>query len=455
MCYGWRVRSSRCSGIAHLYWSLSGALPLVAVSVFVAVTACEKSTARRKAPKSPAPKEAQLPNSDIVGAIKPTALGKRVMTAQIDVAAVARLHPGFTIERSGAPWVDAERLTYRVHDDSGLVLEYVTSVDGAIDRIVVHSSRYEFAKGVRVGAGYIDIASVIPDLTCRRDFNGEHLRLAGGQVKTLYRAVCTTARTPALQILFPLSIEDPSDAAWAKLDDAQFVAELLANTRVTGIVWRGPAYYARARDFRLQPIRAQIPIQIHDVVFDLVAQGYETEPEINATALDVLSSEGQTWIDGGHLTKVALRERVRKATRDALALRMRAEALWPKVTDADRLTRAFAELRKQGVTAKEHFTEFRDTGESLLSKARGRGWVFFHQQNTEQARYGSLYLYFGVPDGSRAKRRQIADEVVKALRAQGLDPHWVGDVDRAIWLPVVWLKRRATRPIGSQALGDG
>ncbi|EDY43366.1 DUF6891 domain-containing protein [Streptomyces sp. SPB074] len=130
--------------------------------------------------------------------------------------------------------------------------------------------------------------------------------------------------------------------------------------------------------------------------------------------------------------------------------RVAAQAAWHGETDPERLARAFAALEAAGVVAREDFTCCRSCGLGEIGAEAGadaaRGFVFFHQQNTEDAvRGGGLRLYYGGFDDTERTTAAIGHEVVAALTAAGLAAAWDGSPERAIEVtPLDWRRRLPT-----------
>ncbi|MBD0674344.1 DUF6891 domain-containing protein [Streptomyces sp. CBMA156] len=119
---------------------------------------------------------------------------------------------------------------------------------------------------------------------------------------------------------------------------------------------------------------------------------------------------------------------------------------WVGETDPERLTRAFAALDADGITAREDFSCCRSCGEAEIGAAGSpdaRGFVYFHSQATESAALGQgLSLLYGGFDGSAETTVAVGKEVVAALAGFGLPTVWNGAPSQAIEIrPLLWRRR--------------
>ncbi|MGQ4436795.1 MULTISPECIES: DUF6891 domain-containing protein [unclassified Streptomyces] len=121
------------------------------------------------------------------------------------------------------------------------------------------------------------------------------------------------------------------------------------------------------------------------------------------------------------------------------------QAEWEGVTEPELLSEAFEALDASGITARENFGCCRGCGLAEIGAVRegARGFVFFHDQVTEQAAEGhGLALHYGGFDGSAETTAAVGHEVLAALRGAGLSADWDGDPDRAIDVgPLTWRRR--------------
>jgi hypothetical protein len=186
--------------------------------------------------------------------------------------------------------------------------------------------------------------------------------------------------------------------------------------------------------------------EVREYVVTSVKAGYDTRDEIVRAAFDVFAED----LPGIDVKGVATRR-----VDEELAEQRRREATWTGPTDCDRLDRAFARLEKSGIVARQNFSDCGTCGAGEIAEeierlnAAGkkvRGYVFFHQQDSEGALDGSLYLSYGhASDESEAAQLAIAREAVAALKAVGLHTIWDGKLDTRVGIsPIEWRKRRFT-----------
>lgn len=125
--------------------------------------------------------------------------------------------------------------------------------------------------------------------------------------------------------------------------------------------------------------------------------------------------------------------------------RLREQETWPEVTDCDRIDTAFQSLAARGIVAAANFTCCMSCGSAEIwehAAPTDRGYVFFHQQDTERAaESGELLLAYGATSGTDADGVAIGHEIVAALRAAGLTATWDGDIRERIAVSLDWRKR--------------
>ncbi|WP_405711978.1 MULTISPECIES: DUF6891 domain-containing protein [unclassified Streptomyces] len=224
------------------------------------------------------------------------------------------------------------------------------------------------------------------------------------------------------------------------VDSPERVAELMTRWARQEPEWDAGVEWERADLPEEEPV-PELPAEIRETLENrirvLLRCGYGTVQELSRTAEDYLVK------DGVHpVTHAQARQLVERLWLE----RVEEQRQWPEVTDADRLTRAFARLDRGGITAMEHFTCCRSCG---LAEIRGagredaRGFVFFHTQGTESAASGhGLTLYYGGFGRAADATALVGREVVEALGDAGLMVEWDGSPDQAIELTGLdWRKR--------------
>jgi hypothetical protein len=133
-----------------------------------------------------------------------------------------------------------------------------------------------------------------------------------------------------------------------------------------------------------------------------------------------------------------------------LAAHLETQAGWPARTDSDRLTDAFRALDLAGIVAREDFACCQSCGSSEIGDEAGSGtpswgYVFYHGQDAERAAQGgTLWLAYG-SFGKQIGGAQVGEEVVAALRGEGLEVDWTGDAAQRIQVRLRWAKRRYGR----------
>lgn len=126
------------------------------------------------------------------------------------------------------------------------------------------------------------------------------------------------------------------------------------------------------------------------------------------------------------------------------AARLAEQATWPETTEVDRLLSVFETLDANGIVARADFACCGNCGHTEIGAEAGdsaRGYVFFHQQDTERAAEGGgLHLAYGTfGDGDPA---EVGREVVAALTAANLPTEWDGTAGRRILVsPLNWQVR--------------
>jgi len=152
------------------------------------------------------------------------------------------------------------------------------------------------------------------------------------------------------------------------------------------------------------------------------------------------------------------------------------ESGWVTATDCDKLDKAFCELEKRGIVARQHFACCNDCGHQemqsevrrVLGRGRARkrdrvikavneamtqasqamtdlkGFAFFHQQDTQRAiKQGTLFLTFDSLEKNVEKAVEVGATVVDVLKDVGFVVTWNGSyLQRIAVTKVSWRKRR-------------
>lgn len=178
-----------------------------------------------------------------------------------------------------------------------------------------------------------------------------------------------------------------------------------------------------------------------------VADGFLTRDEILAAA--VQSADGRE----------SLKAELEKVVDEELSAHRKREAEWKFLTDADRLTRAFKALEKQGVIARERFADCRKCGvadmkllrEDLLERGgRADGYVFFTDQDADGlSESGELVLEYGSFRDDAEASRKVGARVALALKTEGLSAIEETDEEGGetyfVLSGLEWQKRRFTK----------
>lgn len=160
--------------------------------------------------------------------------------------------------------------------------------------------------------------------------------------------------------------------------------------------------------------------------------------------LDDLPTDAADYMDGiDGLTDA----QVQQVISEEVAALKAEEPTWPSPTDNDRVDAAFAALSDRGVLAEQDYWCCQTCGHAAAAdevSERGlRGYVFYHQQDTESAvDGGGLFLAFGTGKPDAEADVAIASEAVAALREQGLTVSWDGTVRQRPYVEITWQRRR-------------
>lgn len=149
---------------------------------------------------------------------------------------------------------------------------------------------------------------------------------------------------------------------------------------------------------------------------------------------------------------------VRGAVEPEFEKKQVAEAVWPEVTDCDRLDQVFAELNKSGIISLQNagytMSDGHDDVDEALSQRQRedvRGYCFYHEQDVERAMAGDgLMLAFGDLDAEDSQKAEIGKTVRAALEREGFAVEWDGDPNHRVGIPAFDWKRRAIERHGRE-----
>ncbi|MEV7600337.1 hypothetical protein AB0O91_23465 [Kitasatospora sp. NPDC089797] len=174
---------------------------------------------------------------------------------------------------------------------------------------------------------------------------------------------------------------------------------------------------------------------------ELIRCGFQEPDEIAESLVEVLDDQGLTQEEAERIVAPLWTERLAE------------QADWPEFTDVDRLEEAFDLLEDQSIVAAMDFTCCAGCGYAEIggeADEDSRGFVFFHQQDTEAAAAGRglMLRYGGFRTGdepvevSERRTLEIGRAVVAAVEAVGLPVEWDGSPHTAIRVaPLEWLNR--------------
>lgn len=195
--------------------------------------------------------------------------------------------------------------------------------------------------------------------------------------------------------------------------------------------WRGDHSWEKLE----MDVRADVRAETEDGTRNLIRSGFWTYDDV----LEAVTDEGE-------VTDVQAEVLVGRLWAERLA----EQADWPETTEADRVLAVFDALEADGITARPNFSccgncGVAEIGDEAASDARG--YVFFHQQDTESAAAGGgLYMSYGTfaeeSEDFEKDTVAIGREVAAALTAGGLSVKWDGSVRKRIQVtPLDWRLR--------------
>lgn len=184
----------------------------------------------------------------------------------------------------------------------------------------------------------------------------------------------------------------------------------------------------------------------------LVRVGYDNREDIIENTVDLFRDDVLILDDDVTTDAENLRPHVVKITDDLLKAHLETQRFWNFETDCDKLDDAFAELDRSGIVARQNFTccqtcghtEIEDEIMDAQEYRRIRGYVFFHQQDSESAaETDCLHLAYGTPDHDEDGSVVIGHEIVTTLRKHKLAVEWNGTIQKRIKIKELhWQRRR-------------
>jgi hypothetical protein len=151
----------------------------------------------------------------------------------------------------------------------------------------------------------------------------------------------------------------------------------------------------------------------------------------------------------------AFRPQAKRQLRAAIAAQRAEEKRWPAVTDCDRLDTALVALEKAGLFTRLTFC-YHPSGIAEIRPQLTQGWegirkvrgyAHCHICETDPLFFnGALYFDHGPIPPSRKAAIGVGHEIVSAIRAQGLEVRWGGNVRKRIAVALDW-KRRLPRSV--------
>jgi hypothetical protein len=178
-----------------------------------------------------------------------------------------------------------------------------------------------------------------------------------------------------------------------------------------------------------------------------VAAGFWDASEVEQAALDYFEEEPEA----NRLEPSLLHRIVGVETDRAFAAQLDLQRQWPAVTDCDRLDRAFGDLNRSGIVARQNFACCTNCGHVEIgaeidaaekSGAKVIGYTFYHFQGTECAvELGDLYLAYSDLKGEEEASVRAGRSIVDTLERHGLTVEWNGSFKQAILVKLTWQRR--------------
>lgn len=175
--------------------------------------------------------------------------------------------------------------------------------------------------------------------------------------------------------------------------------------------------------------------------------GYEPLEEVEEILLDYAQDFSSPLTDRDRQIEV------RNALVQAVSALVQEQDSWPILTDFDKLELAFDMLEDEDIVARQHFTCCGTCGAAEIGAEiedfeqagrQAKGYVFFHQQDTESAvESGSLYISYGAADAEATNEAsiEVGRRLFDTLKAVGLKPIWDGKINHRVGLAIDWKRR--------------
>lgn len=209
---------------------------------------------------------------------------------------------------------------------------------------------------------------------------------------------------------------------------------VLVGGLVAVVIW-----HRTARQVDLKSAEDELRRYIHLDVWG----GFVPVDEISSTAVELLQDD----YGRRHLIPLAT-----SVLREELEAHKLAQAGWSDLTDCERLDAAFDRLEQSGIVSRQHYSccgtcgagEIWDELQDQLAQGRSmRGYVFYHEQDTESAVDNALlYLSYGSAQETPEASVAIGREIIAELERHGLSTHWSEDLEHRIGVDVTWQRRR-------------
>lgn len=167
--------------------------------------------------------------------------------------------------------------------------------------------------------------------------------------------------------------------------------------------------------------------------------GFDTPDEVQEMISDILEDDADE-------------DMLRKSVDIEFGKKSEAEKTWPKITDFDRLDRAFKALKDKGVLCLHNAGYTMSDGHDNSNEALGNfpkgqffGYCFYHGQDTERAVFGDgLMLAYDHVEGDVPDKIKVAEALKKELVNAGFTIEWDGTTDQRINIPNFDWKHRGT-----------